>query len=92
MLEIEIRQPKPGVCQACEGTGIIIPKDCEKRLVEVGRFCSEREDGVKRWEETMRLVTENGGMAGVGGSNGKKRVWVGAEGGESVVAGASRPS
>ena len=74
MLEIKIRQPKPGMCQACEGTGIVLPKDGEKLLVEVGRFCSECEDGVKRWEETMRLITEMGGIAGVGGSDGMKRV------------------
>ncbi|HYL97721.1 MAG TPA: hypothetical protein VEZ90_02115 [Blastocatellia bacterium] len=67
MLEIKIRQPKEGVCHACEGAGVVLPKDGENRLVEVGRFCSDCEDGRKRWEETMRLKEEIDGIVGYGG-------------------------
>ena len=64
MFEIKLRKPKEGVCPACEGSGIVIPKDGEKRLVEVGRFCSECEEGKKRWEEMMRLKEEIDRTAG----------------------------
>ena len=58
MLEIKVRQPKKGECPACSGSGIEIPKGGEKRLVEVGRFCSECEEGSRLWEGMKQLVEE----------------------------------
>ena len=55
MLEIEIRRPREGVCAECSGTGIVIPKDGEKRLVEVGKFCDKCSEGVGRWEATLKI-------------------------------------
>ena len=62
MLKIEIREPRDGICPKCEGTGIVIPKSGEKRVVEVGTFCDRCPDGATRWDET-KLVLEREGNA-----------------------------
>ena len=54
MLEITIRQPKEGVCPACEGTGIVIPKNGEMPI-QVGTFCSQCDEGSRRWQATLQL-------------------------------------
>ena len=73
MLEIKLKKPADGLCPTCEGSGVVIPKDIEM-IREVGSFCSRCQEGAKRWAETMRLISENGGIPGAGGSNGIKRL------------------
>ena len=57
MLKIEMRQPKEGLCEACAGTGIVIPKNVDMPI-EVGNFCTQYEEGVMRWEETLKRMNE----------------------------------
>ncbi|HYL98850.1 MAG TPA: hypothetical protein VEZ90_07835 [Blastocatellia bacterium] len=61
MLEIKLRQPREGVCQGCEGTGIVIPKD-GVMPIQVGYFCSECDEGSRRWEATIQLSAAADGL------------------------------
>ncbi|MGH9827203.1 MAG: hypothetical protein ACREDR_28580 [Blastocatellia bacterium] len=55
MIEIKMRQPPDGVCRACEGTGIVIPKEGEMPIL-FGTFCSECDEGKQRWEKTCECM------------------------------------
>ncbi|HYL97843.1 MAG TPA: hypothetical protein VEZ90_02725 [Blastocatellia bacterium] len=55
MLKIEIRKPPEGVCPNCLGTGIVIPKKGEMPIT-VGEFCTNCDEGNRRWTETTKTI------------------------------------
>ncbi|HYM00817.1 MAG TPA: hypothetical protein VEZ90_17810 [Blastocatellia bacterium] len=68
MLKIEVRKVAEGKCPKCEGIGVVIPKDGEMRP-EFGSFCSECDEGKRRWQcvlESVSLVERGLEYKGVG--------------------------
>ena len=60
MLKIEEWRPKDITCSACRDTGVVIPRDGQMPI-EVGRFCSDCQEGVIRWREVIKaMVTADG--------------------------------
>ena len=57
-LEIKIKSLEHGICPMCEGSGIVIPKGGEKRLVDAGTFCSECDEGRRRWQEVVKAASK----------------------------------
>ena len=56
-LEIKIKSLDDGVCSRCEGSGIVIPKDGEKRLVDAGSFCGDCDEGRGRWRRVIETIS-----------------------------------
>ena len=65
MLKMEEWRPKDIACSACRDIGIVIPRDGQMPI-EVGRFCSECQEGVIRWREVMRTIIAVDGERGKG--------------------------
>ena len=55
MLKFEVWRPKEPACSECRDTGIVIPRDGQMPI-EVGRFCSECDEGKRRWEEVVKTL------------------------------------
>ena len=62
MLKIEVWRPKEAQCAACRDTGIVTPRDGHMQI-EVGRFCSDCEEGRARWRETIKAMVAADGAA-----------------------------
>lgn len=59
MRKIELRPRPSGVCQTCEGAGVVLPKKGDTfRVNDAGGFCPDCEAGKERWEATLKVVAD----------------------------------
>ena len=51
-----VQSETPAICPECKGTGIVRPKDGVV-IAEVGTFCTDCDEGRRRWDATLRAVS-----------------------------------